>query len=105
MRVARLKRFLARPTIADELALHKVDCQSSNGDLSNYEFLKHKIEEFSHEPLIPPPLLTGNDLMRLGFQPGPQFKTILEAVQSAQLEGVLTTPSDAESWVKANFQP
>ena len=105
MRVARLKRFLARPTIVDELTLHKVDCQSSNGDLSNYEFLKHKIEEFSHEPLIPPPLLTGNDLMRLGYQPGPQFKTILEAVQSAQLEGVLTTPSDAESWVKANFQP
>lgn len=104
MRVARLKRFLARPTIADELALHKVDCQSSNGDLSNYEFLKLKIDEFSHEPLIPPPLLTGNDLMRLGYQPGPQFKTILEAVQSAQLEGVLTTPSDAESWVKANFQ-
>ena len=103
MRVARLKRFLARPTIADELALHKVDCQSSNGDLSNYEFLKLKIDEFSHEPLIPPPLLTGNDLMRLGYQPGPQFKTILEAVQSAQLEGVLTTPSDAESWVKANF--
>ena len=104
MRVARLKRFLARPTITDELALHKVDCQSSNGDLSNYEFLTRKIEEFSHEPLIPPPLLTGNDLMRLGYQPGPQFKTILEAVQSAQLEGVLTTPSDAESWVRANFQ-
>ena len=104
MRVARLKRFLARPTINDELALHKVDCQSSNGDLSNYEFLNRKIEEFSHEPLIPPPLLTGNDLMRLGYQPGPQFKTILEAVQSAQLEGVLTTSSDAESWVRANFQ-
>lgn len=104
MRVARLKRFLARPTIADELALHKVDCQSSNGDLSNYEFLKRKIDEFSHEPLIPPPLLTGNDLMRLGYQPGPDFKRILEAVQSAQLEGVLTTTTDAESWVKANFQ-
>ena len=104
MRVARLKRFLARPTITDELALHKVDGQSSNGDLSNYEFLTRKIEEFSHEPLIPPPLLTGNDLMRLGYQPGPQFKTILEAVQSAQLEGVLTTPSDAESWARANFQ-
>jgi poly(A) polymerase len=103
MRLARLKRFLARPTMADELALHKVDCQSSNGDLSNYEFLKRKLEEFSHEPLIPPPLLTGSDLMRLGYQPGPQFKTILEAVQSGQLEGTLTNPSDAEAWVKANF--
>jgi hypothetical protein len=41
--------------------------------------------------------------MRLGYQPGPQFKTILEAVQSGQLEGTLTNPSDAEAWVKANF--
>ena len=104
MRVARLKRFLARPTIADELALHKVDCQSSNGDLSNYEFLRRKMDEFSHEPLIPPPLLSGNDLMRLGYQPGPSFKSILEAVQSAQLEGALKTPADAESWVKENFE-
>jgi poly(A) polymerase len=104
MRVARLKRFLARPTIADELALHKVDCQSSNGDLSNYEFLKRKMSEFSHEPLIPPPLLSGNDLMRLGYKPGPNFKLILEAVQSAQLEGALKTSSDAESWVKENFE-
>ncbi len=104
MRVARLKRFLARPTIADELALHKVDCQSSNGDLSNYEFLKRKMDEFSHEPLIPPPLLSGNDLMRLGYQPGPNFKSILEAVQSAQLEGALSTSADAEAWVKENFE-
>ena len=104
MRVARLKRFLARPTIADELALHKVDCQSSNGDLSNYEFLKRKMDEFSHEPLIPPPLLSGNDLMRLGYQPGPNFKSILEAVQSAQLEGALKTPAEAESWVRENFE-
>jgi poly(A) polymerase len=62
------------------------------------------MDEFSHEPLIPPPLLSGNDLMRLGYQPGPNFKSILEAVQSAQLEGALKTPADAESWVKDNFQ-
>ena len=105
MRVARLKRFLARTTISDELALHKVDCQSSNGDLSNYEFLKRKMDEFSHEPLIPPPLLNGGDLMRLGYHAGPQFKTILEAVQSAQLEGVLKNSSEAALWVKENFHP
>src|SRR6185436_3768946 len=35
MRVATLKRFLARPGIDDELELHRVDCTSSHGLLDN----------------------------------------------------------------------
>ena len=31
MRVAKLKRFMARPTFEDELELHRVDCVSSHG--------------------------------------------------------------------------
>jgi poly(A) polymerase len=105
MRVSRLKRFLARPTIADELALHKVDCASSNGDLSNYTFLTAKLEEFSQAPLIPPPLLTGRDLLSLGFTPGPSFKVLLEEVQSRQLEGSLASHDAAMEWVQANSFP
>ncbi|HXA09322.1 MAG TPA: CCA tRNA nucleotidyltransferase, partial [Chthoniobacterales bacterium] len=35
MRVAKLKRFMARPTFADELELHRVDCAGSHGMLDN----------------------------------------------------------------------
>src|SRR5213082_3841452 len=52
MRVAKLKRFMARPTFPDELELHRVDCESSHGMLDNYEFLKRKREEFANEPII-----------------------------------------------------
>ena len=31
MRVSKLKRFMSRPHFADEMALHKVDCESSHG--------------------------------------------------------------------------
>src|SRR5467141_5411200 len=31
MRVAKLKRFMARPTFGDELELHRVDCEGSHG--------------------------------------------------------------------------
>ena len=44
MRIARLKRFMARPTFVDELELHRVDCASSHGMLDNYEFLQRKRE-------------------------------------------------------------
>ena len=100
MRVAKLKRFMARPDFADEMELHRVDCSSSNGDLSNYDFLRAKKEEFAAEPLIPPPLITGHELKTLGLQPGPRFKEILEAVAVRQLEGVLKTREDAMTWVR-----
>jgi poly(A) polymerase len=102
MRVATLKRFLARPTIEDELELHRVDCTGSHGMLDNYDFLRKKQTEFSNEPLIPPPLLTGRDLIALGWKPGPRFKAVLDAAQSLQLEGVLKTTDDALRWVEQN---
>lgn len=103
MRVAKLKRFLARPHIDDELELHRVDCTSSHGLLDNYEYLKAKREEFASEPLIPPPLITGRDLIDLGLRPGPRFSEILEAVQSRQLEGTLSSHDDAVAWIKSDW--
>jgi tRNA nucleotidyltransferase/poly(A) polymerase len=99
MRVAKLKRFLARETIDDELELHRVDCSSSHGMLDNLEFLIAKREEFASEPLIPPPLITGHDLIELGWKPGPSFKQMLDAVQTLQLEGALRSREEAIAWV------
>lgn len=103
MRVSKLKRFLARPHMDDELELHRVDCTSSHGMLDNYDYLKAKREEFASEPLIPPPLITGRDLIDLGLRPGPRFSEILEAVQSRQLEGTLSSHDDALAWVKSDW--
>ena len=103
MRTAKLKRFMAREGFGTEIELHRVDCQSSHGALDNYDFLRAKAEEFANEPLIPPPLVTGRDLMALGWKPGPQFGPVLEAVQTAQLEGTLTSPEQALAWVRENF--
>lgn len=102
MRNSTLKRMMARPTWDDELALHRVDCLGSNGLLDNYEFMKAKREEFSKAPLIPERLLTGADLMALGWQPGKALGAVLLEVQNAQLEGVITTREEALAWVQAN---
>jgi putative nucleotidyltransferase with HDIG domain len=95
MRVSRLKRFMARPDFDREIELHRVDCASSHGDLSNVDFLRQKAEEFASEPLIPPALVTGRDLIALGLKPGPIFKEILDAVETAQLEKQVTTREEA----------
>ena len=104
MRVAKLKRFMARPGFEKEMELHRVDCQSSHAMLDNYDFLRAKQEEFANEPLIPPPLVTGNDLIDMGWTPGPKFKEVLEAVQTRQLEGTLTTREEALEWIRTEFR-
>ncbi|MDQ2825237.1 MAG: CCA tRNA nucleotidyltransferase [Verrucomicrobiota bacterium] len=103
MRIAKLKRFMARPTFEDELELHRVDCESSHRMMDNYQFLLGKREEFANEPIIPPPLVRGGDLMELGLEPGPKFGEILEAVETRQLEGTLKDREAALEWVKREF--
>jgi tRNA nucleotidyltransferase/poly(A) polymerase len=103
MREAKLKRFMARPTFEEELELHRVDCQGSHRMLDNYEFLLRRGEEFANEPIIPPPLVRGDDLIALGLKPGPKFGEILEAVETQQLEGNLQTREEALEWVKREY--
>lgn len=102
MKKSTLKRMMARPTWADELALHRIDCLGSNGLLDNYEFMQAKAEEFSHEPLIPQPLINGRDLMALGWQAGKQLGAVLTEVQNAQLEGIISTKDEALTWLRTN---
>lgn len=106
MRISRLKRFMARPGFEDEMELHRVDCQSSNGFSDNYDFIRQKQEEFGHDPLplIPKPLINGHELMAVGIPKGPQVGELLTAVQNLQLEGVLTTSEEAFAWVKENWK-
>src|SRR5437660_9713144 len=103
MREAKLKRFMARPTFDEEIELHRVDCEGSHRMLDNYEFLLRKREEFANEPIIPPPLVRGDDLIALGLKPGPKFGEILEAVETQQLEGHLRIREEAIERVKQEY--
>ncbi|MCK4308041.1 CCA tRNA nucleotidyltransferase [candidate division WOR-3 bacterium] len=48
-------------------------------------------------------LITGDDLIKLGFTPGPKFKLILEEVEEAQLIGELKTHQEALKFVKEKY--
>ncbi|MGD9781737.1 MAG: CCA tRNA nucleotidyltransferase [Kiritimatiellia bacterium] len=87
MRAPKLRRLLGAPTFDDELELHRLDCLSSHALLDVYEFLKAKQAEFAAEPVLPPPLVTGRDLIALGHVPGPHFAKILRSAYDRQLEG------------------
>jgi tRNA nucleotidyltransferase/poly(A) polymerase len=99
MRTAKLRRFMARPSFDDELALHRVDCLGSNGWLDNYEFLQAKRHELADEPMLPPRLITGADLIAQGWHAGKALGKLLTTLQTLQLEGTLKTKEEALAWV------
>lgn len=103
MRPSRLKRFLRQPDFPLHLELHRLDCLGSHGLLDNYEFCLQKLTEYSSEELRPPPLLTGEDLIEMGYAPGPMFREILGAVEDAQLGGEIADAEGARSLVRRRW--
>ena len=103
MRPNRLKRLLRTPDFALHLELHRLDCLGSHGLLDHYTFCKQKLEEYPEEELRPPRLLTGRDLIGMGFAPGPVFKEILRAVEDAQLGGEIPDAAAAGDLVRMRW--
>jgi poly(A) polymerase len=103
MKPATLKRFVRLDHFEEHMELHRLDCICSHGNLDNYEFMLRFLAATPPEEVRPPRLLTGDDLVRMGYRPGPTFKAILEAVEEAQLNGTLNTHEDALQLVQAKF--
>ena len=95
MRPHKLRRFLGQPDIELHLALHAADCDGSHGKREILDFCRERLAAFAGEPIVPPPLLTGRDLIALGYRPGPALGAILRWVQDEQLDGRLNTAEEA----------
>ncbi|MGH9485658.1 MAG: CCA tRNA nucleotidyltransferase, partial [Terriglobales bacterium] len=103
MRESTRKRFLRRPDIEAHLMLAQLDCAASHGDTSLVELARQQLCELSPEELRPARLITGDDLIGMGYRPGPQFHAILEAVEDAQLEGRLGDAASARQFVSERY--
>ncbi len=103
MRKATLKRFVRLPKFDEHLELHRLDCLSSHGHLDAYEFARRFLDETPPEQVRPRRLLTGDDLLAMGYRPGPQFAQILKGLEDAQLEGQVRTEEEAREYVLRNF--
>jgi len=103
MKESTLKKFLRLPAFDEHLELHRIDCLSSHGLLDAYDYAREKLHSLPPEAISPAPLITGDDLIAAGYEPGPRFKEILGAVEDGQLEGRLTSRETAMRFVRENF--
>jgi len=103
MKQSTLKKFLRLPAFDEHLELHRIDCLSSHGQLDSYEYSREQLHSMPPESIRPTPLITGQDLIEAGYEPGPRFKEVLGAVEDAQLEGRLTSREAAMEYVHSEF--
>jgi poly(A) polymerase len=103
MNESTFKRFVRLPHFDEHLQLHRMDCESSHGDLTSYNFTRQKIANMPPAAIRPVPLINGDDLIAAGYRAGPQFKKILSAVEDGQLEGRLRSRDEALAFTRSEF--
>ena len=103
MKASTLKRFFRLENFPQHLALHRMDCLASAGSLDHWNFVRERYESIPEEAVRPTPLLTGRELIATGYRPGAAFRTMLDAVEDAQLEGTIATPAEALALLRQRF--
>ncbi|MEI8383020.1 MAG: CCA tRNA nucleotidyltransferase [Planctomycetota bacterium] len=93
--LARLKRTLAHPFRDDLISLMRVKLLATESNLQPALFCDEYLTRTPHDVIDPVPLITGDTLKSLGMNPGPTFRTLLETVRDAQLNGEITTADQA----------
>jgi tRNA nucleotidyltransferase (CCA-adding enzyme) len=65
--------------------------------------LRHQIWEYLTVWSNVQPLLNGDDLKKLGYKPGPQYRQILDDILAATLDGVIKYKTEAEDFLAQHY--
>ncbi len=98
--LANLKQILAHRYRDDLLEMHRVQQVATSSPLDSYQFCVHFLKNTPPEVLDPVPFVTGDDLITMGFKPGPRFKSILDTTRMAQLNLELLSRDEALNRIK-----
>ena len=103
MRLATLKKMLAEERFEELCRVARLDTLASSRDLRYVLFCERRRAELRADELQPPRLLTGADLLTMGYAAGPRIGEILRLLEDAQLEGEVTSRAAAETFVRERF--
>ena len=102
MREATLMRWMREPDFELLIRFHELDAFSYDGNIAGMEFVKSIYGEAKRR-FQNKSLLSGDDLVKLGMNPGRQFTEILRTVEDMTLEGKLATQQEALDYVLKHF--
>lgn len=101
--VSARKRAFRQARFEDHLELVRICAIADNREPEEYNYARDLQRQWPPEAIWPAPLISGEDLISMGFVPGPQFKTILTLVEDEQLEGRLGDREQAIAFVHSNY--
>jgi len=100
MKESTLRKLFAEPGFEQLAEIHRADALASWGNLENYEYVMDRRRNMGPEEIEPPHLVTGHDLIEMGYAPGPLFGEVLDRVREAQLDGEVTTAHEARAMAR-----
>ena len=103
MRESKLKRLLREEGFSDLLELFRIDCLASHQKMERYEWLRDYAANLKPDEIRPARILSGRDLIEMGYTPGPIFAEILKAIDDAQLEGQMASKEQACDEVRKSW--
>ena len=103
MKKSTLKKIFAKEYFEELLTLFRLDKLSAKQNLEKYIFCLKKQSEYNEELISFKLYLNGNDLIKLGYKPGPIFSKILNEIELKQLEGHIKSKKEAVEFVKRAF--
>jgi tRNA nucleotidyltransferase/poly(A) polymerase len=96
MRWSALQPILLSEDVNDLLTLTEAGSPTGRGQAV---YCRRLLGE-PREVLDPPPLVTGDDLLDCGIPSGPQYKTLLQRIRVAQLDGEIRSKAEALAMVE-----
>jgi poly(A) polymerase len=99
----RLQRVLTSPRCDELLAYCRAVAEVVDGTTAAIDYCRSKLA-LPPEQLNPPPLISGDDLKRLGVPPGPVYRQLLDAVRDAQLQQQIHTRAEALELARQQWQ-
>ncbi|MBN1765650.1 MAG: CCA tRNA nucleotidyltransferase [Sedimentisphaerales bacterium] len=96
-----LKKWLSQPLFETLITLCRAWLRAHGRPQTPLRQLRRQIRNLGDEPISPPAILDGHDLIKLGAVSGPMVGQLAEELYLAQLENEVKTGSQARSWAKA----
>ncbi|MBN1844567.1 MAG: CCA tRNA nucleotidyltransferase [Sedimentisphaerales bacterium] len=96
----RLKQWLSEPLFESLVQLLRSWLRAAGQSQAICQRLRRQIQDLGDEPIAPPRLLDGHELIRLGAVAGPMVGQIAEELYLAQLENQVKTVAQARDWVQ-----
>ena len=94
LRRSQLQPILIAEDIGDLLALEQAAAEAAGRDTGHVTWCRSLLAQ-PREALDPAPLVKGDDLLRGGIAPGPEYRFLLQKIREAQLDGEIHDREEA----------